>query len=300
VASVLRFLPRRIVMGLGRSLGRLWSDLDPRHVGVALDNLRHAYPHWDDARLLRTARGVYAHFGQVLLDLLWLQERSREEIMDLVDVEEAEAVRAALAEGKGVVMAAAHIGNWEVNGIALGWLFEPVGVVVRPLDNPLLDARLTAFRQKSGNVVIPKKRVLGQALRRLREGKAVAFLVDQNVQASEGIFVDFFGRPAATTPAAAALAVRVGCPLVTGWTELRPGGRYRMKYYVLRPSAGADRQAEVERLTRELSALVEEWVRAAPEQWLWIHRRWKTQPLPEGRPAVTRDPKPHLAVDARH
>jgi KDO2-lipid IV(A) lauroyltransferase len=282
MSRLVRPLPRRAVLALGRGVGRFWADLDPRHVRIAVANLRPAFPHWDEARLLRTARGVYSHFGAVLLDILWLEHRSREEIMALVDAYGAEAVRAALAERRGVVMATGHIGNWELNGIGLGWLFEPVAVVARPLDNPVLDARLVAFRRKSGNSVLYKRSALGQALRHLRSGRAVAFLVDQNVQAEEAVFVEFFGRPAASTTVAAALAVRASCPIVHGWTELKADGRYLMRYGVLRPRAGAERGAEVARLTQELAHIVEGYVRSAPEQWLWIHRRWKTRPPGEG------------------
>ena len=278
VAQVVRRLPRRMVLALGRGLGRLWADLDPRHVTIAVDNLRHAFPHWDEARRLRTARGVYAHFGQVIFDILWLQHRTPDEIMALVDVEGALEARAALAEGRGSAMATGHIGNWELSGVAFGCVFGPSGVVARPLDNPLLDERLVAFRKKSGNTVIYKRQALGQALRMIREGKGVAFVVDQNVQADEGVFVDFFGRPAASTTAAALLAVRVGCPILMGWAELRSSGRYVLHLEVIRPRAEGDRQAEVERLTQVLAHRIEAWVRTVPEQWLWLHRRWKTQP----------------------
>jgi len=278
VSRIVRALPRRLALALGRGLGRLWADLDSRHVRIAADNLRHAYPHWDEARLLRTARAVYAHFGSILFDILWMERRSRGEIMALVDVQGADEARAALLERRGVVYVACHLGNWELNGIAAGWLFEPLSVVARPLDNPALDGHLVAFRQKSGNAVLYKKNVLGPALRLLRDGKGVAFLIDQNVQADEGIFVDFFGRPAASTTVAAALAVRVECPIVHGWTELRPDGRYLMRYGVTRPRPGAERSAEVERLTQELAHVIEGYVRTAPEQWLWLHRRWKTRP----------------------
>jgi Kdo2-lipid IVA lauroyltransferase/acyltransferase len=285
VSGLVRRLPRRLALALGRGLGRVWADLDPRHVKIAAENLRHAYPHWDEPRLLRTARAVYAHFGSILFDILWMERRSREEIMGLVDVQGAQEARAALLERRGVVMVACHLGNWELNGIALGWLFEPVSVVARPLDNPALDAHLVAFRQKSGNAVLYKKNVLGTALRLLRDAKAVAFLVDQNVQADEGIFVDFFGRPAASTTVAAALAVRVECPIMHGWTQLRPDGRYVMRYGVTRPRPGAERTAEVERLTQELAHVIEGYVRTGPEQWLWLHRRWKTRP-PGEEPVV--------------
>jgi KDO2-lipid IV(A) lauroyltransferase len=214
----------------------------------------------------------------VIFDILWLQHRTRDEIMALVDVEGDDEMRAALAEGRGAIMATGHIGNWELSGVAFGWVFGPSGVVARPLDNPLLDQRLVAFRQKSGNAVIYKRQALSQTLRMVRDGKAVAFVVDQNVQADEGIFVDFFGRPAASTTAAAALAVRVGCPIFMGWADLRPSGRYTLHLWVIRPRAEGERQAEVERLTQELAHRIEGWVRSSPEQWLWLHRRWKTRP----------------------
>jgi KDO2-lipid IV(A) lauroyltransferase len=295
-SGLVQRLPRSWALALGRGLGRLWADLDPRHVRIAVENLRHAFPHWDEPRLFRTARAVYAHFGQVLFDILWLEPRSREEIMGLVDVDGVEAARAAFAEGRGVVMVASHFGNWELNGIALGWLFEPVAVVARTLDNPVLDERLVAFRRKSGNQVVYKRQALGQALRLLRAGKGVAFLVDQNVQHDEGIFVDFFGRPAATTTAAAALAVRCGSPILYGWTKLRADGRYQMHYDVMRPTPGAERVAEVARVTQALTHEIEDYVRVAPEQWLWIHRRWKTRPPGEGEGGAA-DPSRLVAAE---
>jgi Kdo2-lipid IVA lauroyltransferase/acyltransferase len=296
VERLVRRLPRRTALALGRGLGRIWADLDPRHVRIAVDNLRHAFPSWDEARCLRTARGVYAHFGQVIFDILWLQHLSPEEIMATVDVEGVAEARAALAEGLGSAMATGHIGNWELSGVAFGCLFGPSGVVARPLDNPLLDARLVAFRQKSGNTVIYKRQALSQALRMIRAGQGVAFVVDQNVQADEGIFVDFFGRPAASTTAVAALAVRVGCPILTGWAELRPSGRYTLHLEVIRPRPGTERAAEVERLTQVLAHRIESWVRDAPEQWLWLHRRWKTRPPEESEAALP--PAPERGSDA--
>ncbi|HEX6738924.1 MAG TPA: hypothetical protein VF310_11660, partial [Vicinamibacteria bacterium] len=227
VSAVVRRLPRRTALALGRGLGRIWSDLDSRHVAVAIDNLRHAFPHWDEVRLRRTARAVYEHFGQILIDLLWLEGRSREEILRLV-VPEGFEPRHTTPGAK--VLVTAHIGHWELLGIAHAWLAGPMGVVARSLDNPELDRRLCALRSASGNVVIEKRRALQHVLRLFRDGMSVAFLIDQNVQEKDGIFVDFFGRPAATTTVAAALAVKTGCALVPCHTELRPDGRYRAVY----------------------------------------------------------------------
>jgi Kdo2-lipid IVA lauroyltransferase/acyltransferase len=283
VTLVLRGLPRRAAMGLGAIVGRMLAAADRRHVAIAVDNLRRAFPDWDGARLEATARGVYAHFGRMLFDILWLQSRSPKDLLALVDVHGREHLEAAMAAGRGVVMCAAHIGNWEVHGIAHGLLFGAIDVVARPLDNPVLDARLCAFRTMGGNRVVYKRRALAQVIGAVRAGRGVALLLDQNVQAKDGIFVDFFGRPAATTTVAAALALKTGCALVPSHTELRPDGRYALVYEppLVLPSDGA-RDADLASITQELARRAEAWVRATPEQWLWMHRRWKTQPERQG------------------
>ncbi len=279
VSRAVRWMPRSGTLAFGRFLGRLVGDIDGRHVDIAADNLRRAFPGWDDTRLLRTARGVYAHLGQVLLDVIWMQGRSRDEILDLVEVEGLEHIVAAQEGGRGVVFATAHFGNWEINAIAHAWLARPVGAVARPLDNPLLNARLHKLREMSGNVVIEKRRGLQHMLARLRGGEDVAVLIDQNVQEKDGIFIEFFGRPAAATKIAAALHVKTGCGLVAGCAEALPGGRYRLRYdRPLENEPSGSRLADIARLTQRLNDSIEGWVRERPEQWLWIHKRWKTQP----------------------
>jgi KDO2-lipid IV(A) lauroyltransferase len=272
-------LPRRVSLAAGRRLGRLWGELDRRHVAIAAGNLRRAFPHWDERRAFTTARAVYGHFGAAMFDLLWMQGRGRERILELVEVVGREHVDAAMARGKGALLVTGHIGSWELHGLAHGWLFGPIGVIARPLDNPALDQRLCALRAQGGNTVIYKRKALATVLRFLREGRGVAVLIDQNVQPADGIFVDFFGHQAATTTVAAALALKTGCALVPTHTELLPDGRYRLVYDPMvdwRPTG--DRNADIAAITQELTTAIERWVRDVPEQWLWMHRRWKTQP----------------------
>ena len=154
--------------------------------------------------------------------------------------------------------------------------------VARPIDEPALDTRLVAFRTSFGNSVVYKRHALARLMRSLRAGRAVAMLIDQNVKEGDGIFVDFLGRPAATTTVAAALALKTGCALLPCRTVLGRG-RYRIAYEApLFADPEAPRVVETERLTRALTGRIEAWVREVPEQWLWIHKRWKTRP-PEER-----------------
>ena len=268
-------LPRSFVLAFGRGLGRLWSDLDRRHVRIAADNLRRAFPHWDEPRVWRTARGVYAHFGAVLLDLLWMGRRTPDEITALVDVVGEQHARDAVSGDSGALMLTGHIGNWELCGLVQGQLFGGIGVVARPLDNPALDKKLCDFRVKTGNLVIYKQRALQQVLRLLRDKRSVAILIDQNVL-DGGVFVEFFGRPASTTTVAAALALKTGAPILPGFTVLQPNGRYLTLYRPpVRYQPSGDRQADLQRLTQQLTSIIEAEIRERPEQWLWLHRRWR-------------------------
>lgn len=289
VGAAVRRLPRAGARALGRVLGRVWAALDRRHVAIAVGNLARAFPEWDAARTRRTARDVYVHFAQVLMELLWLPGRTREQVLSFVDGVGIEEATRAATSGRGYVFVCAHFGSWEVHGLAHAWQTgRPIGVIARPLDNPALDALLCGVRTMSGNTVIYKRRALQQVLKLLREGKGVAILIDQNVQEDDGIFVDFFGRKAATTTVAAALAVKTGCHLIPSYAELQPDGRYRA---VCEPpiewTPSGDRDADIARLTQQMTTIIEGWIRRRPKQWLWMHRRWKTQP--RGTPAPAAD-----------
>lgn len=275
----MRRSPRRLVLALGRGLGRLWSRIDRRHLAIAADNLRRAFPDWDEARVQETARAVYAHFGTVILDLLWMEGRSARELLALADLDGVEHLAAARAAGRGVVAPGGHIGNWEFQAVASVPLVGNVSSIARPLDNPLLDRRLVGLRTSTGNRVIYKQKALAQAIRTIRDGGILAVLIDQNVQPGDGVFVRFFGRPACTTTVAAALALKTGCAIVPVRCTLQRNGRYRMTYGPPVEWTGSGRRDEdVPLLTQRLTAIIEDWVRETPEQWLWLHRRWKTQP----------------------
>jgi Kdo2-lipid IVA lauroyltransferase/acyltransferase len=301
VSAIVRRLPRRAVLAVGRTLGRLWGALDRRHLDVAATSLRQAFPDWSEERVLATARGVYAHFGTVLLDLLWMQGRPAEELLALCDLEGVEHMQGARAEGRGVIAPSGHLGNWELQAIASVPLVGHISMIARPLDNPALDRRLVALRASGGNTVIYKRKALASVLAALRGGDIVAILIDQNVQAKDGIFVRFFGRPACTTTVAAALALKTGSAIVPVHCTLQPGGRYLMAYGPrVEWTATGRRDDDVAALTQHLTTMIEGWVRKNPEQWLWLHRRWKTTP-PSSRGAsvcaAPRDPPARTPAD---
>jgi len=281
VSTVVRRLPRRAVLAAGRGLGRLWGALDRRHREIAEANLRASFPEWEEARVAATARGVYAHFGAVMLDLLWMEGRPAEQLLALADLEGVEHLQRARAAGRGVVAPSAHLGNWEIQAVASVPLVGNVSMIARALDNPALDRRLVGLRTSTGNAVIYKQKALAQVLRTIREGGIVAILIDQNTQAKDGIFVRFFGRPACTTTVAAAVALKTGCAIVPVRCLLQANGRYRMVYGPpVEWPRGGRRDEDVAGLTQALTTVVEGWVRETPEQWLWLHRRWKTSPVP--------------------
>jgi KDO2-lipid IV(A) lauroyltransferase len=215
-----------------------------------------------------------------------MEGRRAEDLLALCDIEGVEHMQAARAEGRGVIAASGHFGNWELQAVASVPLVGHISMIARPLDNPALDRRLVRLRTAGGNTVFYKQKAIARVLTALREGDIVAILIDQNVQAKDGIFVSFFGRPACTTTVAAAIALKTRCAIVPVHCILQPGGRYRMVYGPPVEWAGTGRRDEdVAALTQHLTKVIEDWVRENPEQWLWLHRRWKTMP-PRGDSSV--------------
>ena len=281
-----RIVPRTLFIRLGRLLGAITAALDRKHRGIAQENLRRSFPGWTEREVDRVARGVWVHFGGVMFDLVRLLTRGPSMIPPLVTIEGREHAEAAHRSGRGVVIVTGHFGNWEAHGIAHGQTFGSIGVVARPLDNPAFDRAMTAVREGAGNEVIAKEHAMIRSMRRIKEGRGVAFLVDQNVQEKEGIFVNFFGRPACTTPFAAKLAIRTGALVLPCRAVMTPDFHYRVVYDPpIDPRAFAEGDEGVRALTQAMVEVTESWIRPNPEQWLWMHRRWHTQPASTPEPS---------------
>ena len=280
-----RVMPRSLFLRIGRGLGALVAALDRRHLAIAKDNLRRSFPEWTEDKVDHTARGVWIHFGGVMFDLVRILARGAEVVDALATIEGREHAEAAHRSPNGVVLITGHFGNWETHGIVHAKHFGSIGVVARPLDNPTLDRAMTALRESAGNEVIEKEHAMIRSMRRLKAGQGVAFVVDQNVQEKEGIFVDFFGRPACTTPFAAKLAIKTGAFVLPCRAVMMPDFSYRVIYDPpIDPLSFGTGDAGVLALTQAMMNTTEAWIRANPDQWLWMHRRWhtkKTVPDPE-------------------
>ena len=182
--------------------------------------------------------------------------------------------------GKGILFCTGHFGYWEHQALAHALKFEPMAVMARPLDNPRLHALLEKIRVSNGNPVLYRRGAVRKALRLLADGKGVGILIDQHMTSPDAIYVDFFGRPAATTSTLAALAMRTGAPVVPLFAFPLPDGRYRMIYEPPIEPPKQDSPDAIREFTQRCTDVLEMHVRRRPELWLWMHRRWRDAPGP--------------------
>jgi KDO2-lipid IV(A) lauroyltransferase len=278
IAMMVRILPLAFVRRLGETLGLMFYRVDVAHRRIALANLEAAFPKRSAEERRIIARSMFQHFGRLLLELLKYASLSKERQLALVDWEGEERVRLALAQGKGILFCTGHFGFWEQQALAHALKFEPMGVMARPLDNPRLHDLLERIRTSNGNDVVYRRGAVRKALRLLAGGKGVGILIDQHMTSADAIYVDFFGRPAATTSTLAALAIRTGSPVIPLFAFPVAGGRYRMIYEHPVEPPPDDSEDAVRQFTQRCTDVLEMHVRRHPDLWLWMHRRWRDAP----------------------
>jgi len=276
----LAWLPRGVAFALARFYTRLLDRAIPRLRQVALHNLEIAYPEISAAERERIARGVFRSIARLLVVFARFPRLRRDNIGQWIRYEGFEHYEEALRRGRGVLFATAHLGNWELSAFAHALLTAPMHVVVRPLDNPYIDRLVERRRTLSGNHLIGKKDFARSILAALARNEAVGILIDQNAAADSGAFVDFFGTPACAGTGFAKLAAHSGAAVIPGfalWSEEE--GRYVLRFYPPFEISG-DTVADTAALQKQLEAVIRQY----SDQWLWIHRRWKTRPA--GQPAL--------------
>jgi KDO2-lipid IV(A) lauroyltransferase len=268
----------KIGKALAEALAALWYRLDWRHREIVRRNLAFAYgEELSAAERERLAREVFVHFvrfaWETVVMLVAPLSYIRKQVVFLGEENHAEALK----KGRGLVALVAHAGNWEYTGIGYALQYRRIAVVARELDHPLGTRLARYLRERGGNWMVSKKQGLKNILSYLHQNRVVGIVIDQNTAEREGILVDFFGKPARTTPVAALLARR-GVPVCPSLSRRLPDGRHLVVFFPEIPfEKTGDAEADIHRHLTLQSQVIEAWIRQEPAQWLWLHRRWKNQ-----------------------
>jgi Kdo2-lipid IVA lauroyltransferase/acyltransferase len=281
VADLAGRLPTAAALGLGRRLGDLTAMALPRRRRVVLKNLALAFPELAPAARQRLARQTWQHLGMTFVELARVLARPLQATLDEMTLEGLEHIRNAMTGAGGALMLGAHLGNWEYLSLAHWLAGYPLAVVIRPLDSPVLQELADTMRRKTGVEIIDKRGALRPVLEALRRGRMIGILLDQNAARREGVFVPFFGRAASTSRSIALLALRTRTPIVPVFIRREGPGRHRVVVeppMLPPPATTNDLEGAVVELTARCTAVIERQVRQTPEQWLWVHDRWRTRP----------------------
>ena len=276
----LGLLPRPGARFLGAMFAAAAYAMRPPLRRAAMFNLRLAFPDWNDAQRRRAIRGMVRQIGWMAGEFCQFPKYTRECIEHIVVVDGFENFEAARRRGKGVLFLTGHMSAWELAPFAQALYGYPLHFLVRPIANGRIDALVNSYRCRSGNRPIEKNRAARAMLKVLADGGTVGVLADHNTDIEESVFVDFFGVPASTTSGLARLALRTDATVVPGFLSWDPARRkYRLRFEpAVELARTGDDEADVVENTARFTRVIEDFVRAHPDQWLWVHRRWKTRP----------------------
>jgi KDO2-lipid IV(A) lauroyltransferase len=276
-------LPLPVAIRVGRAVGRLGS-LVPKLRTTGMRNLELAFPELSSPERALLLRGCFENLGR-LLGLFCHFRDDPVELKQMIKCDGMENIKRAAYQKRGVIAFTGHVGAWELSSYGLSLYGYPFGFLVRRIDNPKLEALVEEFRSARGNRTIDKRLAAREMLRMLKNGETLGILVDLNALDREAMFVDFFGVKAATTFIVAKLALRTGAPVVpifSPWDEQLQVFTVRIGTPLHFDHTG-DEEEDTRRATQLLTKTVEDWVRRYPDQWLWVHRRWKTRPPGEAK-----------------
>ena len=274
------YLPMKTARMLGRFFGRLFYRLDKKHQGIVRENLTYSFPEQDSDWIERTTLACFEHLGQVVMEIPYLMRWPHDRLLDHVRIHGAENALKAWEQNKGILLLTGHIGNWEWAGAMMAVGLQPGCVVARPLDFPPADKLTNLWREKGGNEVVPKARSARRLLKELRANGIAGILLDQNVDWYDGEWVDFFGRPACSNKGLALLAMAKKAPVLPVYLQRCEDGCFDLHIDPMVELVDTgDKLQDVWDNTQNYTKALERGIRRKPEQWFWLHRRWKTKPF---------------------
>src|SRR5215475_16020188 len=281
--KVMGILPRPLARAFAIGIAQTVYLLHFRLRQVGMRNLEMAFPEKSEAERKRILRREFTSLGRQLSELCQFPRYTPENVEEVVVYDGLENYERAYARGKGVLFLTAHFGGWELSAFAHSLHGHWLHVVMRPMDNPYLDRLLQSYRTMHGNKVVPKDDFVRGLLAAMRAGETVGILMDTNMTPPQGVFVDFFGIPACTASGMARVALRSGAAVVPAFTIWdKKLHKYRVRFDpALQLASSGDDDADAISNTALFNRVIQEYVTRYPEQWLWVHRRWKTRPAGE-------------------
>jgi len=279
VIGFIKLLPFPLAVRFGGFLGSLAYKIDKRHQGITRDNLRSSFKDKPPEEIERIALAVFRNFGYSIIEFIRSGRYGKKPLEHFFDIRNYESYQRALDKKRGLLLLTGHCGSWELLAMAQSIRKPPIGIVARPLDNPYLEGAVSGVRTRYGNYLIGKSGGMKDILRALSQNSAVGILLDQNVTAREGVFVDFFGRPACTNKGLALIAARTKSPVVPAF--IRRVGIDRHVIHIgeeIPLIETGDKEADIIANTQAYTRAIEDFIREYPDQWFWMHRRWKSKP----------------------
>ncbi len=277
--KLVRIIPLRLRKLLTCALAGVFYHLSLKHRLIAIHNLMRAFPEKSLPEITIIAKRSYLSFAIVAAEFIEIPYINKDNLHKWVAIQGLENYAMACSEGKGVLLFGGHFGNWEIGNAALAIATQPFVFLYRILDSPFLENNITRVRASYGNVSLSKENAMRPVIRLLKKSATINMLIDQNVAWYDGAFVNFFGRRACTTSGLSLLALHTAAPVLPAFTRRLPDGKYIMeigpRVEIVRTG---DRSNDVLINTQNFTKIIEEEIRLSPEQWFWVHQRWKTKP----------------------
>lgn len=276
IALIASLLPLRLVPRLGGVLGGACFKLFSGRRKTALKNTETAFPDKSRRERRDIVKSAFKHFGRALVETVRFPKIDAENMNKYASYDGLKHIKNAYEKGNGVLLFSGHYGNWELIALLQGYLDMPLDMVVRELDNPYLERWLKINRTRSGNEVIHKDSSARRMLRTLKDGGGIAIMLDQKFRGENAVFTDFFGKPVATAPTLAIMALRTGAEIIPVFSYPREDGSYKIDYLpAVKYSETGNREKDIKNLTQKCTSIIEQKIREHPRCWLWMHNRFE-------------------------